>query len=329
MFTNFHKIEKILVIRLSSLGDIILTTPVIRALKSKYPHLKIDFLVKESFVETVNHNKHLETVYTYEKDIDRLLTVNYDFVLDLQNNRRSRIIVKKIKAPVQRFKKPQLKKFLLVNLKINLFKTIVPISKRYAENIEGIEVESPPELFTDAHVLTLPEIFVNGNRTIGICPGSKHYTKMWPEDYYKNLAQMLLDVGFNVVIFGGNSDIETGARISADVAGVINLTNENRLLETVQLMKHCDAVVCNDSGMMHTATAAGIKVLAIFGSTVREFGFAPFSDKAVVVENKNLACRPCSHIGKNSCPNGHFRCMLDLTPEVVFEELKNLLESHG
>ncbi|GJQ63244.1 MAG: glycosyl hydrolase [Melioribacteraceae bacterium] len=329
MFADFHQIEKILIIRLSSLGDIILTTPVIRAIKLKFPHLKIDFLVKESFIETVKYNKHIDTVHTYEKDIDGLLTGKYDLVLDLQNNRRSRKITEKLGGMVEKFSKPQLKKFLLVNFKINLFNTIVPISERYAENLVGINVEEPPEIYTDNLKISLPEIFNSGKKVIGICPGSKHYTKMWPEEYYKNLALKLIDVGYNVVIFGGNSDIETGERISGAVSGVVNLTNEDRLSDTVNLMQYCEAVVCNDSGMMHTATAARVNVVAIFGSTVREFGFAPFSEKAVVIENTSLSCRPCSHIGKSFCPKGHFRCMLDLTPEVVFEKLKNLLESHG
>ena len=107
--------------------------------------------------------------------------------------------------------------------------------------------------------------------------------------------------------------------------GVTNLCNDNDLLKTVSEMKKCKMIICNDSGLMHAATAVSIPVAAIFGSTVKELGFTPYRSSHLLIENKGIHCRPCSHIGKDKCPKRHFKCMLDLTPELVYNKIKNYL----
>lgn len=327
MDVNFSKISKILVIRLSSLGDVILTTPLLREIKSLYPRISLHFLVNENYKDVVINNPNLDKIYLYNKDKQIEFNTGFDLVIDLQNNRRSRKIVKSLKSPVVSFTKPQFDKFLLVNFNINRFKKIIPIPVRYASTIPGIEVKAPPEIFTGNISCELINA-ADKKITIGLAPGSRHFTKMWPEEYFLELSNKLVKTGYKVVIFGGNSDIEIGERIAKKIAGVKNLTNENELLKTVECMKNCSAIVCNDSGMMHTATAAGVPVLAIFGSTVKEFGFVPFSPESIVLENTGLTCRPCSHIGKEECPKKHFRCMIEITPEMVFNNLIKLLEPH-
>jgi len=284
--------------------------------------------VNENYKDVVINNPNLDKIHLYNKDKEIEFNTGFDLVIDLQNNRRSRKIVKALASPVVSFKKPQLDKFLLVNFKINRFKNIIPIPVRYANTIPGIDVKDPPEILTgktNCEQLNASE----KKMTIGLAPGSRHFTKMWPENYFLELSNKLIESGYKVVIFGGNSDIEIGERIAKKIAGVKNLTNENDLLKTVECMKNCSAIVCNDSGMMHTATAAGVPVVAIFGSTVKEFGFAPFSPESIVLENTGLSCRPCSHIGRDKCPKKHFRCMLEITPEMVFNKLIKLLEPHG
>nr|MBP6673381.1 glycosyltransferase family 9 protein [Bacteroidota bacterium] len=102
---------------------------------------------------------------------------------------------------------------------------------------------------------------------------------------------------------------------------VSNFAGEFTLLETAAAMEFCDVVVTNDSGLMHLAAAKQRKVVAVFGSTVQEFGFAPYGTEAVVIENKTLDCRPCTHIGRKECPKGHFRCMTEITPESVYPSI--------
>ncbi|NOX19181.1 MAG: glycosyltransferase family 9 protein [Chlorobi bacterium] len=160
---------------------------------------------------------------------------------------------------------------------------------------------------------------------IGFCPGSRHFTKMWLPDYFIELGKLLTGAGFAIVLFGGKDDREICSKISKQIDNSIDLSDDDNLLQTAKDMTRCKAVVCNDSGLMHAAAAVQTPVIALFGSTVREFGFAPYGVKHLILENNSLSCRPCSHIGKEKCPKGHFGCMKSLTPELVFGKLKNIL----
>ncbi len=147
---------------------------------------------------------------------------------------------------------------------------------------------------------------------------------MWPAEYYEKLGILLSEAGYRIVLLGGSDDLALCTEISEKISGSVNLCNEDDLLQTAADMKCCTAVVCNDSGMMHTACAAGIPVLTFFGSTVKEFGFSPYKNRNLILENKSLTCRPCSHIGRERCPKGHFKCMLEITPEKAYEALMTL-----
>jgi len=148
---------------------------------------------------------------------------------------------------------------------------------------------------------------------------------MWLPEYFVELGKLLSKAGFSIVLFGGKDDREICSDISSKIPGSIDLSSDNDLLQTAKDMTFCKAVVCNDSGLMHTASTVQTPVVALFGSTVREFGFAPYGTKNLILENNSLSCRPCSHIGKKKCPKGHFKCMKLLTPDLVFNELKNFL----
>ena len=321
---NLEKSNKILIIRLSSLGDILLTTPFVRSLKKQYPKLKIDFLLREQYKDSMLLNSNINSLITIQKDYDvketkeQLLKNNYDLVIDLQNNFRSRKISKGISNKIVRFKKPALNKFLLVKTKINLFREIIPIPVRYAATIPNFNLdEKGLEIFTDSEISPL---FEKDKIYIGICPGSRHKTKMYPEEYFIELGNKLTETGKKIILFGGKDDIEVCEKISKLIPGSVNLSNNNEMLKTSANMKMCKAIICNDSGLMHLSLASNIPVIAIFGSTVRDFGFAPYKGKNLVLENNSLSCRPCSHIGLEDCPKKHFKCMLELSPQFVFQK---------
>ncbi len=320
--------KKILIVRLSSLGDILLTTPVIRALKIKYPGSEIDFVCKEQFIDAVKYNPHLSNKYIYVDEPDfysKLQERKYDLILDLHNNFRSRKISQILKVETARFQKPSIRKFLLVKFKINRLLPVVSIPERYASALNGLKLDGKGlELFLPENISSNLN---DGKQYIGICPGSQHFTKQYPIDYQKRFAELLLSKGFTPVLFGGSSDREVCAEIASSVNGVIDLSNDNDLFKTAADMKKCKLLVCNDSGLMHTATALKLPVIAIFGSTVKEFGFSPYGTKNLVLENNEVTCRPCSHIGKSSCPKGHFNCMRSLTPEFLFDNFKSFYES--
>ena len=138
---------------------------------------------------------------------------------------------------------------------------------------------------------------------------------------------MLSANNFKVILFGGKNDKEICNEISNLFPKIINLCNDDDILQTAADMKKCRAIICNDSGLMHAACAVGIPVLSFFGSTVKEFGFTPYKNKNLILENISLSCRPCSHIGRKECPKSHFNCMKEITPQTAFKNINLLLNS--
>lgn len=328
---ELSKLNRILIIRLSSLGDILLTTPFIRSLKQKFSHLFIDVLIREEYEDTLRLNKFLDNLYFYKKDyslnkklLESLKLNYYDLVIDLQNNLRSRKITKELNTNTSRFYKHSLNKFLLVNFKINRLKTEDAIPIRYAKAIKDFNLDNKGlDLFTNK----IPDKRISRkDNLIGLCPGARHFTKRWLKEYYIELGNKLFNSGFTILLFGGTSDKQLCTEISANVKGSINLSNDNDLLQTSADMKLCRAIVCNDSGLMHVASTANTKVISIFGSTVKEFGFIPYNCNNLILENNLLTCRPCSHIGRETCPKKHFDCMRSIKPEYVFDRLISFIQ---
>lgn len=323
---NFNSKNKVLIIRLSSLGDVLFTTPLIRSLKNQYPDLQIDFIVKNQFVDALRLNPHLTNLYQYDSSDEKnnfgipdLSNNQYDVVIDLQNNFRSSQIRNKINSPSVKFQKPNLSKFLLVNFKINLLKDKTPIPVRYAESIKDFKLDDKGlELYSNNKP---DEKLINKKNLVGLCPGAKHFTKRWLKEYYIELGNSLIKNGFIVVLFGGKDDRELCKEISSGINNLIDLSNDDKLLQTATDMKLCKLIVCNDSGLMHAACAVGVPVAVFFGSSVQEFGFAPYNNPNLILENKSLICRPCSHIGRESCPKKHFKCMKDIYPQSALQQI--------
>ncbi len=324
-----NTINRLLIIRLSSLGDILLTTPIIRALKNKFPEAKIDFLLREEYEDTLKYNLYLNKTILLKRDygseelIAALKSSNYELIINLQNNGRSRGIVKRIGVKAVKYKKKNLLKFLLVKFNFKSNSKLLSVPEKYANALPELQLdEKGLDLF-------LPEGLKNNldsnKKYIGLCPGSRHFTKKYPEEYFIELGKAILESGRQVVLFGGSDDLEVNDRLHSNLTGSINLSNNNDLLQTANDMKFCEAIICNDSGLMHTATAVGVPVVAIFGSTVTDFGFAPYNNPNLILENKSLNCRPCSHIGRSSCPKRHFKCMKEIYPHLVFESLTKML----
>ncbi len=289
-------------------------------------------MVKEEYKDAVLFNPFVSNVFTYNKNLsaaknigqNKLKLKRYDLIIDLQNNFRSLAICLKLNSRVKRFKKKTISKFLLVNFKINLLKNVPEIPVRYAQTVKGFELDDKGlELY-------LPDGIETGlnedKKYIGFAPGSRHFTKMWPKKYYIALGNYFVKNGYTVVLFGGKEDEDVCKEISLGIKNSINLCNDNNLFATASGMKKCSALICNDSGLMHAACAVNIHVIAIFGSTVSYFGFVPYKNRSIILENENISCRPCSHIGRKSCPKKHFNCMNEITPLIAFNKFKSLIE---
>lgn len=325
-----NSLNKILIVRLSSFGDVILTTPLIKALKEKYKNAYIDFVVREQYCDLLKLNPAINQIYFYENDKkenaslrEKIIHNKYDLVIDLQNNLRSRLLLLWLWSPIVRFNKHSIKKNLLVKFKINLLKALPPVPERYIKTVPGLAANNNGlEFYTDKNhnpLLTKEKIL------IGLCPGSRHFTKMWMKEYFISLGDILNKNGFTVVLFGGKGDEIICSEISVKIKESINLCNDNDALQTAADMKMCKGIVCNDSGLMHLASAIKIPVVVIFGSTVQVFGFVPYKNKNIILENNSLSCRPCSHIGREHCPKGHFKCITEITPENVFLNIKKFI----
>ncbi len=325
---DLSKNKRILIIRLSSLGDILLTTPLIRSMKNQYKSVGIDILLRKEYQDLYKFNPYIDRIFTFTNDnyldlMPELKKRDYNLVIDLQNNYRSIRIRSKIGSAVFSFNKKSISKFLLVHFKAHLLKSLPLIPQRYADSIPNFHLDNDGlDLFLpDKQGQDLDPI----ENYIGIAPGSRHFTKMWPKDYYIDLSKMLQYDGFKIVIFGGKSDQKLCEEISKEVIGSVNLCNDDDILKTAENMGKCKAIICNDSGMMHTASTCKVPILAVFGSSVKEFGFIPYNCKYLILENNQIDCRPCSHIGKDKCPKKHFNCMKELTPGIAYSKLKELL----
>jgi len=344
---NFHKI---LIIRFSSIGDIILASPLIRCLRTAYPQAQIDFLVKSEYAELVKFNPHLNSVIelkTAESQelkalTKKVQTEHYDVILDIHNNFRSKYVRYLSGARIIRvINKYVFRRFLLVHFRLNVYRREISVAERYLTTAKklgikndqkGLEVFIPEEL-SQAVKARLSKLKLDTYATIiGLSPTARHFTKRWlPERFVELGARLAKEQNAKILIFGGNNDSE----YCGDIAQMINslrasnvaesLAGSFSLLETAAALDVCRLVVTNDTGIMHLAAARKRKVVAIFGSTVREFGFFPYGTESVVVEQQGLDCRPCSHIGRKSCPKKHFMCMKNTHVEDVFEAMKKLL----
>ncbi len=338
-------LSRILIIRLSSLGDIILTTPFIRALRKKFPSSEIGYVTREQYVPLIAHHPDVDHVYFLRHGdgfrelralAEKLRAANYEHVFDLHNNVRSRFLRTLLAVPSSNICKDNLKKYILVSFHTNLFKDIVPVPERYARTASALGIvldKDGPRVHIPTHVtkraLSILESRQkhDADRTVALCPGARHFTKKWPLEKWIELARSLLEKG-NTRIFLFGSKEESGycdeiQRVFPDT--VTSFCGALSVLETAACLANCDAAVTNDSGLMHLATAVQVPVVGIFGSTVREFGFFPYQSRAVVVENNDISCRPCTHIGRDRCPRRHFACLNDINPKTVVQAIDRLL----
>ncbi|HAV24357.1 MAG: lipopolysaccharide heptosyltransferase II [Ignavibacteria bacterium GWA2_55_11] len=342
-------IHKTLVIRFSSIGDIVLASPLLRQLRLKFPHGQIDFATRREYAELVRHNHNLN--YTYEFDATegfaglrrlkhRIAGEHYDLIVDIHNSLRSRFLrgVRNVRHVVT-VDKRVLERTALVKFKKNFYTSIVPVADRYLETVarwgivndgKGLELHIPDEVLFGVNGRMVALKLHRFEKVYGFCPTARHATKRWPPERYAELGiRLIRETSGAVVLFGGLADRSVNGGIARSIAAsthaerVIDLTGELSLLENAAAMEYVEAIVTNDSGLMHIAAARRKPLVAIFGSTVREFGFSPTNPEATVLERSGLSCRPCSHIGRASCPEGHFRCMLETSVDEVFAAVQN------
>jgi lipopolysaccharide heptosyltransferase II len=314
------------------MGDVILSTHIPKLLKSKYPDSQIDFLTFSSLSELFKYNPYVNNIIIFDKFKDKLFDFKnkilknygkYDIIFDLHKNFRSYFISFGLAGKIRRIKKNRLKKILLVKFKINLYRKIKLIPDLYKDVIQSNE-NSALEIWLEKDRLNskyLPESNqINKIKTIAIAPGAKHFTKRWIPQYFSKLMNILKNhYNCRIILIGGSEDFDLCNQIiSESEIEAENFAGKTNILQTAELLDKCELLITNDSGVMHIGAARQIPIVAIFGSTVKEFGFTPYNCNSIIIE-KDLSCRPCTHIGTSNCKKGHFNCMKLITPEEVFE----------
>ena len=326
---------KILIIRFSSIGDIVLTSPVIRCLK-KQTGAEIHYLTKKSFKKILISNPYVDKVFSIEKDISEVITdlksMNYDYVIDLHKNLRSLHVKKALGVKSFSFNKLNIEKWLMVNLKINRLPH-THIVDRNLETVallgvkndgEGLDYFIPKEDEIDLNVINQKHKFsIANSKYIAFVIGAAHATKRLP-------VEKIIDIcnGLNlpVILLGGKEDFENGELISTKSTGyVLNLCSKLNLNQSASIVKQAELVITHDTGLMHIAAAFRKKIISVWGNTIPEFGMYPYYPtsenegifKNNMVEVKGLNCRPCSKIGYDKCPKGHFKCMQMIDTEGV------------
>lgn len=326
-------IRSVLVVRLSAIGDIVLTTPVLAELHRALPEARIDFCTKAPFTPLVASNPAVASVVTPES-----LTpgTTYDLVVDLQNNRRSRALVRKLDARmVRRYHKRNWKKVLIVHFKINVSESYQSVVERYGEALGGLapKVTAPCSLYPspEDHAFAAEALCVDGP-VLAVCFGANHFTKRYPLDRFARIIELVTAATpARVLLLGGKEDEPEALRLMALLpeaarSRVQSLAGKASLMQSAALLSGVDAVLTNDTGLMHIASAFGRKLFVIFGSSVKEFGFMPWGAEYELFETPGIACRPCSHIGRGSCPKGHFRCMMEIAPERIASRIIETLK---
>lgn len=314
---------KILIIRFSSIGDIVLTSPVVRCLKQQLNASEIHFLTKKSFASIVENNHNVDKVFSFEKDVNDVLPElkkeNYDWVIDLHHNLRSMQVKRALGKPSKSFNKLNIEKWLLVNLKINRLPN-KHIVDRYFETVAHLGVKNDLKglnFFIDTKnevaISSLPKEYHNG--FIAFVIGAKHNTKKLPAEKIISICKKLNRA---VILIGGKEDFETGEKIISNfqlpTSNLYNACGKYNLQQSASLIKQAERVITHDTGMMHIAAAFQKNIISVWGNTVPEFGMYPYmpGKESKIVEVKNLSCRPCSKIGFENCPKGHFKCMNEI-----------------
>ncbi len=324
---------KYLVVRFSSIGDIVLTTPVIRCLKNQVDEAIIHFVTKEQYVPVLKNNPYIEHIHAFTGNLNELIRElkkeHFDYIIDLHHNLRSALLKSRIRIISFSFPKLNVQKWLLVNLRINRLPD-THIVDRYLKTVrlfdvmndqQGLDYFIPEEAVV--RMEDLPVEFRKGYIAFAI--GGLHTTKkLTPE----KIITICKGLKIPVVLLGGKEDAKTGDEIAEKTGGTIhNACGIYSINESASLVEQADLVITHDTGLMHIAAAFRKRIISIWGNTIPEFGMYPYhpDPRSVIVQVPGLSCRPCSKIGFEKCPKKHFRCIQDIDSNRVIQIANDLI----
>lgn len=327
--------KKFLILRFSSIGDIVLTSPVVRAIKLQIEDAEVHYCTKIQFRTLVEYSPYIDKCFYLENDLNTLIkqlqAEKYDYIIDLHNNLRTRIVKLRLGVKAYSFNKLNFEKWLLVNFKINRLPD-VHIVDRYLDTLKKFGVKKDNfglEYFIPHKDIVEKEWFPETHRKgfVAYAIGGQHATKKLP---VTRMIELCRKINQPVVLLGGKEDAAAANQIEAAFAGnpvrinargkalpgnktvIYNACGKYNLNQSASILKQSSVVFSHDTGLMHIAAAFRKTIYSIWGNTTPLFGMYPYQTRFVVLENTHLSCRPCSKIGYDRCPKGHFKCMNDI-----------------
>ncbi len=336
-----NNFERILIIQTAFLGDVLLSLPIAHHLKKLNPAYKISFLIKKEVSQVKEIYSIIDEFILIDKrkyitsinDVIKKIKNKFDIVISPHRSARSSIIAYLSNSRIRiSFDKSSLN-FLYTHLikyrndqhEIERNLSLLSYFTKEVNWRENINLSLDRYVLNDLFMLW-KEI---GEKIIAIAPGTVWETKRYPEYYFTVIIKRLIEEGYKIVLIGSNQDFEIGLRIQKQInnqTSFLNLIGHLTLRESISLINLSDLLICNDSAPTHMGIFTNTPVLTIYGSTIPEFGFYPFRQFDGIVQVENLYCKPCGIHGYKRCPEKHFRCMIDLKPDIVYRHIKSILE---
>ncbi len=324
-----------LIIRFSSIGDIVLTTPVVRGLKEQVDGAEVHYLTKPGFAAIVKDNPYVDKVHTLQSSfsdtIKSLKAENFDYIIDLHRNLRTLRIKHRLKVLDFSFNKLNKEKWLMVNFKINKLPD-EHIVDRYLKTLSVFDVKNDSKgldyFIPSSGEIDIsnyfPENFQAGYA--GFAIGGQHATKKLPGVAIMEICRKL---DKPVVLLGGKEDREAGEIIAGNTKNIFNACGMFSLHQSASAIQQSKLVITHDTGLMHIAAAFHKPVISVWGNTIPEFGMSPYrpGQGSRIFEVKNLSCRPCTKIGYKKCPEKHFKCMFDQDINAIVRHATRVWES--
>lgn len=326
---------KFLIIRFSSIGDIVLTTPVVRCLKKQVADAQIHYTTKYSFRSIVESNPYIDKVHYYNNDlgalIDELKLENFDYVIDLHHNLRTLKVKKALCIKTFSFRKLNIEKWIYTNFKWNIMPDI-HIVDRYLDTLKSFGVKNDGAgldyFIPEKHTVKETDIPASHHAGyLGVVIGAALNTKKMP---LQKLLNLCASIDHPIILLGGKEDKENGEQIAAvDPFKIYNACGKFNLHESADLVRRAKLIITHDTGLMHIAAAFKKTILSIWGNTVPAFGMSAYYGNYQLTDFRfevaPLYCRPCSKIGYKKCPHGHFKCMRKQDENKIAEKAKQLL----
>lgn len=338
-----QEIHKILVFRLSSIGDIVLTTALLRCLRNTYPDAQIDFVVKKQFADILKCVPFISRVIEVDSKLgfqglkavrNQLRNEKYDVALDIHKNWRSMFVCNTIGAKnVFRFNKHVFRRWVLTTFHKDIYQEVRPVYLRFIDTAKPIDV-APDGKYTELVVpntiqQTVDAMFLEQGislekKIIALCPGASFSNKQWqPEKFAELASRIKKELGMQIILLGGKKEADICETITKE-SGAVSFAGKFDLSQSIAALNRVCVTVANDTGMLHVSEALGKPVVGIYGPTAFQFGYFPILPQSRVVQINDLPCRPCTKMGMNHCSQKHFKCMNDIDVEMVFSAIKKM-----